>query len=175
MGKVDDLSNEIEQMRQRLNEMDSATQSNHKRTQKQPATTSDLASVTTASPSVNRDIDMLQKKIFALEDRSKTQGEQIENIMSNVLSLSRNMEKVLNSVNELNTSKADNAKVETLVGEKASLRNLDYKVDRPYFDNAIRDLVQQLESLSSRIDEVIHGLDDRSRRPPPTESTQNLL
>jgi len=155
---MDDLTNQIEQMRQKLDSIKANSKNN---SGKHSATVSDLSNISTASPSVNKDIDHLQKKVFALEENCRTQNDQITQMMSTLLSLNSNMENVLSAVTELNKNKADTKKVENLVGDKASQRHLDYKVDRPYFDNAIRDLVQQNESLSSKIDDVIRDLEEK--------------
>jgi len=157
MSQMDDLTNKIEQMRFQLESI----KANSKTNGKHSATISDLANISTASPSVSKDIDHLQKKVFALEEQYRIQNDQISQMMSTLLSLNSNMENVLSAVTELNQSKADTKRVESLVGDKASQRHLDFKVDRPYFDNAIRDLVQQNESLSSKIDDVIRDLEEK--------------
>ena len=162
MSQIDDLQSQIEHMRQKLESIKSGASSLSKTsTNKNPATISDLANVSTASPSVSKDIDNLQKEVFKLDEQFRTQNDQISQMMSTILSLNSNMENVLSAVKSLNQNKADTQKVETLVGEKASHRQMDFKVDRPYFDNAIRDLVQQNESLSSKIDDIIRDLEDK--------------
>lgn len=157
MSQLDDLTKKMEQM---LGQLDTI-KANTKTTTKHSATISDLATISTASPSVNKDIDQLQKKVFALEEHIRSQNEQNSQMMFTINSLNSNMENVLTAVSGLSQDKADVKKVEALVGDKASQRHLDFKVDRPYFDNAIRDLVQQNESLSSKIEDVIRDLQEK--------------
>lgn len=153
MSQIEDLSLQIEQLQQKLECIKTS-----KNTGKN---LSDLNNISIASPSVSKDIDVLQKKVYALEDQIRLQNDQINQMMSSLLSLNTNMENVLTTVTDLNKNKADSIKVENLVNDKASKRNLDFKVDRPYFDNAIKDLVNQNESLSSRIDDVISDLSSK--------------
>lgn len=157
MSQLDDLTKKMEQMLVQLDTI----KANTKTTTKHSATISDLATISTASPSVNKDIDQLQKKVFALEEHIRSQNEQNSQMMFTINSLNSNMENVLTAVSGLSQDKADVKKVEALVGDKASQRHLDFKVDRPYFDNAIRDLVQQNESLSSKIEDVIRDLQEK--------------
>jgi len=147
-----DLSAQIEQIEGQLSQFKAMVKG-----VKRDANVSDLAMVGTEAPSVSKDIDSLQKSLFKLEKAHGDLTEKVDTLSSTVGSALTTLERVAKDVETLKSDKADKSDMQAAINEKASQRDLDLKVDRAYFDNAIKDVGSQIEGLMLQMDQLNEG------------------
>lgn len=145
-----DLSQQIELIEAQLSQF----KADVKTCKTREADVSDLAMISTASPDVSRDIDGLQKSGFRLERSLADLTEKVDGLSTSLTKALTTVDRVSKDVESLKTDKANKAEVQAAIDEKASQRDLDLKVDRSYFDNAIKDVGSQIESLMLQMDEL---------------------
>jgi len=121
---------------------------------KREADLSDLAMIDTASPNVSKDLDSFQKTLFVLERSLGELTDKVDQQATAMNTVHTTLDRLVKDVDELKSGKANKSEVEAAINAKASQRDLDLKVDRVYFDNAIKDVGSQIEGLLLQMDHL---------------------
>jgi len=109
-----DLSLQIEQIEQQLSQFKSMinTQNHH-----QEADVSDLAMISTASPSVSKDIDTLQKTVSRLEKAVTDLTTKVDGLVTETTSSRSTLERMTDEVEDLKANKANKKDTEQQIAE----------------------------------------------------------